>query len=89
MPSKLPVVAKTRKCLNSHTNFVRPICWSYELPWLLLSSGWDSSICAWDVQVGACLHTVRHHLADVYGISTHPDRPFVYASCSRDTVCCV
>ena len=31
------------------------------------------------------MFTISDHNADVYGISFHPERPFLFASCSRDT----
>jgi len=31
------------------------------------------------------MYTITDHNADVYGISFHPLRPFLFASCSRDT----
>lgn len=31
------------------------------------------------------MYTITDHNADVYGISFHPSRPFLFASCSRDT----
>jgi WD40 repeat protein len=31
------------------------------------------------------MFTMVDHNSDVYGISLHPQRPFLYASCSRDT----
>lgn len=29
--------------------------------------------------------TIKDHGSDVYGLSFHPERPFVFASSSRDT----
>lgn len=34
---------------------------------------------------GACIDKILDHGADVYGLTTHPQRPFVVASCSRDS----
>lgn len=34
---------------------------------------------------GACIACMSDHVADVYGLSTSPSRPFTYASVSRDT----
>lgn len=31
------------------------------------------------------MYTITDHNADVYGITFHPQRPFLFASCSRDT----
>ena len=31
------------------------------------------------------MYTITDHNADVYGISFHAKRPFLFASCSRDT----
>ncbi len=55
------------------------------MPYWLLSGSWDGSIRVWDTRTGACLKTVLDHYADVYGLDSHPHRPFVYASSSRDT----
>jgi FOG: WD40 repeat len=71
--------------LSGHTNNVRAIVWNTELPWLLLSGAWDSTICMWDLRDKKCIHVANEHHADVYGIASHPERPFVYVSCSRDT----
>ena len=34
---------------------------------------------------GACIGVMNDHVADVYGLSAAPGRPFLYASVSRDT----
>lgn len=39
----------------------------------------------WDVRSGTCLLLRTDHHADVYGLACHPARPFLLASCSRDT----
>lgn len=39
----------------------------------------------WDIRNGNHLWTLNDHCSDVYGITLHPDRPFVLSSCSRDT----
>lgn len=39
----------------------------------------------WDVRSGECIHTLYDHQADIYGLDSHKDRPFVFASSSRDT----
>jgi WD40 repeat protein len=31
------------------------------------------------------MYTITDHNSDVYGITLHPARPFLFASCSRDT----
>lgn len=39
----------------------------------------------WNTATGACLQVVYDHVADVYTVASHPNRPFTYVSCSRDT----
>lgn len=78
---------KDPKCITlvGHTNKVRAVSWNTEVPWLLFSGAWDSKIRMWDLREAKCIHLANEHHADVYGIATHPERPFMYVSCSRDT----
>jgi len=71
--------------LLGHTHNVRALSWSWEVPYLLLSGGWDGSIRLWDIRTGSCLHVLEDHHADVYGLASHPGRPFAWVSSSRDT----
>ena len=73
------------RVLEGHTQNSRALSWNYEIPWLLVSGSWDSSIRVWDIRTGDSIYVIYDHIADVYGIMSHPKRPFVYASCSRDT----
>lgn len=72
------------KTLVGHTSNVRAICWSDEDVNLLLTGSWDSTIRVWDCWTGEC-QVINHHAADVYAITSHPNRPFVFVSSSRDT----
>jgi WD40 repeat protein len=72
------------KTLVGHTSNVRAICWSDEDVNLLLTGSWDSTIRVWDCWTGEC-QVINHHAADVYAITSHPKRPFVFVSSSRDT----
>ena len=70
---------------NSHTQNVRALAFIPEIPFALLSGSWDATIKMWDIRNGNHLWSLTDHCSDVYGITLHPDRPFVFASCSRDT----
>lgn len=60
----------TIKVLEGHTNFTRGLFWSPELPNIILSGSWDSTIRVWDISDGACLDIIEDHGADVYGNNT-------------------
>ena len=70
---------------NSHSANVRALAFVPEISYALLSGSWDSTIKMWDIRSGQCMLTLTDHNSDVYGISFHPSRPFVFSSCSRDT----
>lgn len=65
-------------------SFVRPLCWHYEIPWILLSGGWDANIKIWNTVSGQCLYTGIEHHSDIYAISSHPLRPNLFITGSRD-----
>ena len=73
------------KELIGHTDKVRGLSFNFELPWLLISGSWDSTVRLWDTRSKQCLHVIGDHQADVYGIISHPQRPFIFMSSSRDT----
>lgn len=70
---------------NSHTQNVRALAFIPDIPFALLSGSWDAMIKMWDIRNGNHLWTITDHCSDVYGITLHPSRPFVFSSCSRDT----
>jgi WD40 repeat protein len=71
--------------LQGHTNKIRALSWHNEFQHLLFSGSWDGCIRVWDVRgTGSCIRLILDHHADVYGIASHPDRPFFFASSSRD-----
>lgn len=70
---------------GSHIGNVRALAFLPEITWCLISGSWDSLIKLWDIRNGNCLYTITDHNSDVYGITLHPARPFLFASCSRDT----
>ena len=80
-----PPTLSPMRTLTGHTQFVRALSWNFEHRNLLLSGSWDSSIRLWDALSGACLLVINDHIADVYSIASHPERPFTYISASRDT----
>jgi WD40 repeat protein len=80
------MVQKDSLVLSGHSSHVRPLVWSTEVPWLILSGSWDGTVRAWDIRgTGKCIAIMTQHIADVYGLAIHPQRPFVVVSASRDT----
>ena len=81
-------VVSSTNTLIGHTLYVRPVVWHSEVPFLIISGGWDSTIRLWDIRKEgreACIAIGSGHLADVYGLAAHPKRPFVFATTSRDS----
>lgn len=84
-PAPPPRAVLPTRELRGHTSNVRALSWNFEHKQLLLSGSWDSTIRLWNISSGSCLFVIPHHVADVYSITSHPDRPFTYVSCSRDS----
>ena len=61
-----------------------------EVPYLLLSGGWDATVRTWDVRQQQQLpqpgtsEPAPYHSQDVYAVASHRSRPFTYVSASRD-----
>ena len=53
--------------LLGHKGPVRGLIWNTEIPYLVISGSWDSTIRMWDIRDGACIDTILDHGADVYG----------------------
>lgn len=49
------------------------------------SGSWDATVRIWDIRDGSSMICLSDHLADVYGIASHPERPFLIVTSSRDT----
>ena len=75
----------TKRVLHGHTNNVRALHWSYEVPWLCFTGSWDGTIRCWDTRSCTEIAVLTDHHADVYSITSHPNRPAVLLSTSRDT----
>ncbi|EAN95573.1 hypothetical protein, conserved [Trypanosoma cruzi] len=72
------------RVLRGHTNSVNAIAWCSIAPYIALSASSDCTVRLWDVRGGSNLATVRAHNAEVIALSTHPERPLVFASVSHD-----
>lgn len=75
----------TAVVMRGHTSNVRGACFHHELAHIAYTGSWDATIRTWDIRTGVCLNIVNEHVADVYGLATHPKRPFTLTSTSRDT----
>lgn len=81
----MPKLIYSSNLLIGHTRNVRALLWSTEINWLLLSGSWDSTIRLWDIRNYTCFYVCKEHQSDVYGLCSHPLRPMIVVSCSRDT----
>ena len=88
------VVETKFQCLRGHKSNVRPLLWHTEISYLLISGSWDAKILLFDTRhidpnskdhIVARTEGSESHLVDVYGLASHPDRPFTLVSTSRDT----
>ena len=52
--------------------------------WFLAPGSWDATLRVWDVRSRECLYVSNEHHAAVSGLTSHPSRPFLLLSCSRD-----
>ena len=77
--------AGTSRVLAGHAHNVRALHWSYVVPWLCFSGSWDHTIRVWDTRDGSTVQVLTEHSADVYSIASHPRRPAVLLTASRDT----
>ena len=64
---------------------IRALTWSSEVPFIVISGSWAGELRVWDIRNASCLQVLHGHHADVYAVVSHPNRPFTFASCSRDT----
>lgn len=55
------------RILEGHRSYTRGLLWCPELPNIVISGSWDSTIRVWDINDGACLDIIEDHGADVYG----------------------
>lgn len=78
-------IVKPCSRLIGHTANIRAVSFNTEVRQILITAGWDATIRVWDTTTGICVYVCSEHNADVYSMCAHPDRPFTYISCSRDT----
>jgi WD40 repeat protein len=62
----------------------RPVVWSCAVPNVLITGGYDGRIVFWDLTRLTIIGDIRAHCSHIYGLSVHPDRPFLLVSTSRD-----
>ncbi|KAH8607018.1 WD domain [Trypanosoma vivax] len=72
------------RVLGGHAGGVRAVAWCGLAPHLALSSGADGTVRLWDVRAATNIYTVRTHSSSVVSLSSHPQRPLVFASAARD-----
>jgi WD40 repeat protein len=63
---------------------VRSILWNYELPWLLLSGGDDSTIAAWDIRSNKLIFDTLEPCISISSMATHPKNPFTVITSHLD-----
>jgi WD40 repeat protein len=72
------------KSLQYHKQSVRSLAWNYEIPWLLISGCDNSELAIWDIRSNELITSIHEESIAVSAISTHPKRPFAYATSHLD-----
>lgn len=72
------------KDLVYHTDRVRSVQWSTEVPWLLVSGGDDSKQCVWDVRNKMLIFVAEEPTLAMTSLTAHPERPFTLFSSHFD-----
>lgn len=72
------------KKAQGHKENARPVVWSEEIEYLFFTGGYDGNLVLWDCRSLSKIKVVQAHSSHIYGISIHPDHPFLVATCSRD-----
>ena len=62
----------------------RPVAWSETLDYMLISGGYDGRIVFWDVRSMSQIGYLKAHGSHIYCLVTHPDKPTLLVSASRD-----
>lgn len=90
---------KQESCLHDlvdHIGDVYTLKWSPtgpgsanpNLPLVLATASFDSTVRLWDPESGRCLHTLEHHTQPVYSVAFSPDGRYL-ATGSRDKLCLI
>lgn len=77
-------ISVNARVLKGHSDRVKSVAWCSLAPYLALSGSADATIRLWDIRNGVCVSVVRGHSGDVCAITSHPERPLVFVSASRD-----
>jgi len=75
---------KTARLSNGHTGCARPIIWSSAVKYLVISGGYDGNLIFWDTRNMSQICQYTAHSSHIYGISYHPNQPYLIATSSRD-----
>lgn len=62
----------------------RPVVWSEAVDYMLISGGYDGRMVFWDVRNMSQIGYLKAHVDHIYCLTTHPDRPTLLVSASRD-----
>jgi len=72
------------KELTFHTDRVRSLMWSTEIPWMLTSGADDSRQAVWDIRSRVMIYSTEEPSLALTSFTLHPERPFTYYSSHFD-----